>query len=152
MYNILFVCHGNICRSTAAHYIALNRIENEKLTDTFSVDSCGVSDEEEGNPIYPPMQRVLQANGVKIYDHKAKQITKGLYDWADIVLVMDYYNLSAIKRYFGSSNKVHLLYEFIDGSSLDIDDPWYTRDFQKAFNQIKIGVNNLLDQLIINNK
>ena len=129
---ILFVCHGNICRSVMAEYIM------KSLVDGFIIESRATSTEEIGNDIYPNIKYVLDNHNIKYDRHYAKQITKNDYNEFDYIIVMDDYNLYNLKRIIGNidTNKVYKLNNFI-GSSKDVDDPWYTRKFEDCYEEIK---------------
>lgn len=142
MNKILFVCHGNICRSPMAEFI-MKAITN--YDDNFLIDSKATSYEEIGNPIYPPVQSVLKKHQILFTNHKASRVTKSDYDFYDYIIVMDNNNLYNIKRIVGedTKNKIFKLLSFI-GSDDDISDPWYTGEFEQCFKEIEIGCKGLL--------
>ena len=146
---VLFVCHGNICRSVSAQYILDQMIEAEHLKYALSCDSAATSREEIGNPVYPPMRKALEAHNVPIGDHRARQLVRSEYDEYDLIIGMDRENMYYIDRILGSDpeGKVHTLMEYTDSPNELIDDPWYTRDFETAYRQIKKGCRALLDHL-----
>lgn len=133
MYKVMFVCHGNICRSCMAEYVFKSMVDDEKI----SVTSRATSFEEIGNDIYPPIKEVLKRHNIKYGKHSASRITKDDYLENDLIIVMDDYNITNLSRIIGSDNlgKVHKSKEFI-GSKDDIMDPWYTRDFEGCFLEI----------------
>ena len=135
MKRILFICHGNICRSPMAKYIF------KSLTSDFEIESRATSTEEIGNDIYPPIKKVLDNHNIPYERHYAKQITKEEFDYYDYIYVFDYNNLRNINRMFGESSKVELL------GDDEIDDPWYTRDFEKCFNETYDACIKILDKL-----
>ena len=135
MKKIMFVCHGNICRSPMAKYIF------KSLTNDYYVESRATSTEEIGNDIYPPIKKVLDNHNISYDRHYAKQLTKDEFEEYDYILVFDYNNLRNIKRMFGESEKVELLNDY------EIDDPWYTRDFERAYKETYEGCIKLLDKL-----
>ena len=149
MIRILFVCHGNICRSVGAQYIFDNMIEEEDLENALSCESAATSREEIGNPIYPPMRRTLIGHHIPIGEHTARQMTRADYDRFDLIIGMDGENMYYIDRIIGSDpeGKVHTLMEYTDRPDELIDDPWYTRDFETAYRQITKGCRALLDHL-----
>lgn len=149
MVKILFVCHGNICRSVGAQYIFNSMIEEEHLGNVLMCDSAATSREEIGNPIYPPMRRALEGHGIPIGDHRAIQLRRSDYDDYDILIGMDSENMYYMKHILGedTDGKVHTLMEYTDSPNTLIDDPWYTRDFEEAYRLIKKGCRALLEYL-----
>ena len=150
MIKILFICHGNICRSVSAQYIFNQMIEEGHLWDKLFCDSAATSTEEIGNPIYPPMRRALADHHVPIGDHRARQMRRSDYDEYDLIIGMDSENMYYIKRILGADpeGKVHTLMEYTDSPDELIDDPWYTRDFEEAYRLIRKGCRSLLEYLI----
>lgn len=148
MYKIMFVCHGNICRSPMAEFIMKNMVKNEGLSESFFIASSATSTEEIGNPVYPPAQRELARHGLSPTGKYAVQLKKSDYDKYDIFAVMDENNLRNIRRIFPSDpqGKVHKLLSFA-GSGRDVADPWYSGDFETAYNDIFSGCKALLDKL-----
>ena len=140
---IIFVCHGNICRSVAAEYVA-------KQLDTshqFEIVSRATSYEEIGNDIYPPMKQELYSQGIPFGIHHAKRITKEDYDSADYIFYMDDENRYYLNRIVNdASNKIRPIYLFTPEIS-EIEDPWYTRNFHKVLEQIKRCVKDILDNI-----
>ena len=138
---VLFVCHGNICRSPMAQAI-FEKLACEVGLDVF-VDSAATSTEELGNGVYPPAQRILQRHGITGFTHRARQLTKDDYLNFDVIKVMDHYNLSNVLRIIGhdSLGKVSLLL------GREISDPWYTGDFEQAYADILEGCQLLIKVL-----
>lgn len=133
MRKILFVCHGNICRSVMAEYIL-----KSKNTDIYC-ESAATSLEEIGNDIYPPAKATLDAHGIKYSRHFARQVTKKDYETFDEIYVMDSNNMRNILRLLDDpQNKIKKLCD------KDIEDPWYTDRYELVFNEISEGINNLL--------
>lgn len=149
MIKVLFICHGNICRSVSAQYIFDQMTEEAHLENEFCCDSAATSTEEIGNPIYPPMRQALAGHNVPIGDHTARQLKRSDYEKYDLVIGMDGENMYYIKRIFGADpdNKVHTLMEYTDSPGELIDDPWYTRDFEEAYRQIRKGCQALMEYL-----
>ena len=145
MIKILFVCHGNICRSAMAKYIFEDMLEKRGLSSLFTVDSAATSREEIGNPVYPPARKKLAEHGIDCAGHSARQVTKADYDENDYLIVMEDYNIRNLKRIISEDpeRKVHKLLEY-DGSGKDIDDPWYTGDFETTYREIETGLNGFL--------
>lgn len=147
MKRILFVCHGNICRSPMAEYIMKNYIRKYHLEGEIYCESMATSSEELGNDIYPPVKDILRKYKIPFDNHKARKIYPNIINEWDLILGMDSYNISNIKRILGESNKIHKLSEF-SGSNIDIDDPWYTRDFENCYQEINIHINNLIKKIL----
>ena len=137
MNRILFVCHGNICRSAMAEYIFRNMVED---ADEYYVESAAVSREEIGNDIYPPAKAVLTQHGVPFGRHHARQVTRDDYDRFDHIYIMDESNYRRIMGILGADpeGKVELLLE------RGIADPWYTGEFETTYNDIVEGCRNIL--------
>lgn len=150
MIKILFICHGNICRSVSAEYIFNMLLEKQDLTEDFMVDSAATSTEEIGNPIYPPMEKALRHHNVPIGNHRAKQVRRVDYERFDHIIAMDEENMYYLNRILGkdTEGKVHYLMEFTDTPDAKIEDPWYTRNFEKAYKDILLGCNGLLSYLL----
>ena len=133
MRKVLFVCHGNICRSVMAEYILKSK------TKDIYCESRATSNEEIGNDIYPQAKRCLDRYGVKYNKHSATRITKNDYDNFDEIYVMDSYNMSNILRIIDDKDhKIKML------GSFDIEDPWYTTNFDKVFDEINKGIDSLI--------
>lgn len=139
--NIIFVCHGNICRSPVGE-ILFKRLDLEKK---FNVISRATSLEEIGNDIYPPMKRVLLSHGVSFSRHYATRISKDEFESADYIFYMDLNNLYYLERLFGKSNKYHLISEYLD--NMEIEDPWYTDRFEYVYNRIEKCVESIYKKL-----
>ena len=148
MIKILFVCHGNICRSPMAEFIMKAAVRAAGLEARFQVDSAAVSREEIGNPIYPPAQRQLRAHGVPFDDHRARQMTRADYGAYDLLVGMDGSNLADMWRICGGDpdGKLRLLMEYTR-TPRDVADPWYSGDFDAAWRDIESGCRALLDAL-----
>ena len=144
---ILFVCHGNICRSPMAEYVMKDIVKKEGLENEFEITSGAVSDEEWFNPIYPPAQRKLREKGVPFGHHSAHKISKTEFDAQDIVIVMDRSNLRWLTRIVGDlQDKVHMMMEYA-GQSRDVAYPWYTGDFEQTYQDVLAGCKGLLEQI-----
>ena len=148
MIKVLFICHGNICRSPMGMYILRKMVNEEGLSDHFQIDSAATSTEELGNPVYPPAYRKLAEMGIDAKGHRAHQMKRREYDEYDYIIAMDKWNLRNLDYIIGrdTENKVSLCLDFTDEPG-EIDDPWYTRDFDTAYDQIYRGCRGFLDHL-----
>lgn len=143
---VLFVCHGNICRSPMAEFILKALVKARGLEDRFHIESAAVSTEEIGNPIYPPAKRCLQQHGVWFSPEKrARQVTKADYDRFDRIICMDASNLRLIRRIIPSDpeGKIHLMMSYT-GMGRDVADPWYTGDFEETFQDLLVACEAML--------
>ena len=149
MIKIMFVCHGNICRSPMAEFVMKKIVKDNNMEDMFYIESSATSAEEIGNPVYPPARKILAEHGITCNGKFARQMTFADYQNFDCIIAMDYNNLRNIDRIIGSDtdNKVHLLM-FYTGRERSVSDPWYTRDFQTAYNDISEGCNALFSYII----
>lgn len=149
MYKILFICHGNICRSPMAEFI-MKKLAKEGMHDIY-VESAATSLEEIDNPIYPPVAKMLKEKCIDGFDKKrARRVTKDDYDKFDLLLAMDEENINGLKRIIPDDpeNKIHKILEYV-GAGDDIEDPWYTRDFEKVYNLLNISCTMLLNKIVI---
>ena len=148
MVKILFICHGNICRSPMAEFIMKDLVQKAGLSAQVQVDSAATSREELGSPIYPPAQRQLRAHGVAFGDRRARQMTRQDYADYDLLVGMDAQNLRSMQRICGGDpdGKLRLLLGYT-GQARDVADPWYTDDFDAAWRDIAVGCRALLDAL-----
>ena len=142
MVKILFVCHGNICRSPMAEFIMKDLVAKAGRGSDFEIASAAVSREELGNPIYPPARRELQKHGISCQGHAAHQITDAELAYYDRIYYMDASNARYLRRLFGdSAAKCSPLL------SRDVADPWYTGDFTATWNDIVAGCRRILEEL-----
>lgn len=148
MYRIMFVCHGNICRSPMAEFIMKDLVKKECPDADIFIASSATSTEEIGNPVYPPARAELSRRRVPCGDRQAVQVKKSDYGKYDLFLVMDGSNVRNIMRIFGSAphGKVRRLSEFSGGNG-DISDPWYSGRFDVAFDDIYNGCMGLLEHI-----
>ena len=154
MINVLFVCHGNICRSVTAEFVMRRMAEDAGIGHLLEVDSAATSREEIGNPIYPMALRTLEAHGIHNARHAARQVTSRDYNYYDMLVLMDEENLYGIRRIIphDPEGKISLLLDHTDPQDSahhgrDVADPWYTRNFDTAWEDITIGCRALLKEL-----
>ncbi len=142
MKKVLFLCHGNICRSPMAEYIF------KSICDDVYCESKAVSREEIGNDIYPPAKRILKQKGIPFGIHHARQVTKADYDEFDYIVIMEGYNMPRLLNIIGSDSngKVKRLLDYTESPG-DIEDPWYSGNFESVFEQIKYGCKCLYEQI-----
>ncbi len=147
MKRILFICHGNICRSPMAEMVLKHLVRQRSLTG-YAIDSAAVSREEIGNGVYPPARRELVLRGVRCEEHRARQITPADYDAWDLLIGMDMSNITRMLRIFGGDpeGKVHRLMDFT-GQMADVSDPWYTDRFDVCYRDVLRGCEALLAHL-----
>ena len=143
MIKILFVCHGNICRSPMAEFVMKDLVKKAGISDRVHIASAAVSREEIGNPVYPPARRELQRHGIECHGHAAHQITRRELEEYDKVYYMDASNARYLKRLFGSdAEKCQPLLDH------DVADPWYTGDFTATWNDVLSGCQAILEEIL----
>ena len=143
---VLFVCYGNICRSPMAEFIFKDMVEKKGLSDRFYIESAATSREEIGNPVYYAAKEKLNEAGIDCSGKVARQIVKEDYDRFDYIIGMELSNIRAMMKVFGEDKdgKIHRLRDFTSDPG-DIEDPWYTRNFDKVYEQICKGCIAFLD-------
>lgn len=150
MKRILFVCHGNICRSPMAEFIMKDLVAKRGVADRFYIESCATSREEIGNSVYPPAKTKLAEHNISCAGKTARQITKKDYEEFDYIIAMDRNNLRNLVPFVGEDpeNKVSLMMSYA-GKNKDVADPWYTGDFEATWQDISLACNALLEQLLV---
>ncbi len=149
MTKILFVCHGNICRSPAAELLLREMAKQAGLLSSFEISSAATSSEEIGNPIYPPMRVLLENRGLDCSRHRARRVRRSDYDANDLIIGMDAENRWDLSRLFHGDpdGKLHNLNEYAGLGNLDIADPWYTRDFSGCLEEMERACYGLFEEL-----
>ena len=148
MTKILFLCHGNICRSPMAEFVMKDLVTKAGLEAAFQIASAATSAEELGNPVYPPARRILAQHGISCAGKTARQLTRADYHRYDLLIGMDGANLRNMQRLFGGDpdGKISLLLDHA-GVRRDVADPWYTGDFQATWDDVTTGCTALLEEL-----
>ena len=148
MTKILFICHGNICRSPMAEFVMKDLVEKAGLAARFCIASAATSRDEIGNPVYPPARRKLAEHGIACGGHAARQLTQQDYDGYDLLIGMDSANLRDMRRICGGdpADKLRLLLDYT-GRPADVADPWYTGDFDATWRDVLAGCQGLLAAL-----
>ena len=149
MTSILFICHGNICRSPMAEFIMKDLVGKAGLESQFHIESAATSTEEIGNPVYPPARRKLAEHGVGCAGKRARQLKNEDYDQYDLLIGMDRANLRNMHRICGGDfdGKMYLLMEYAGCPDSEVADPWYTGDFEATWQDVLDGCKGLLERL-----
>ena len=142
MIKVLFICHGNICRSPMAEYVLKDMAAKAGVSSRFHIESAAVSREELGNPVYPPARRELSRHGISCGGHHARQITQADVDRFDRIFYMDASNARYLQRMFPGETK------FQPFLSRDVADPWYSGDFTQTWLDICEGCSRIMEELI----
>lgn len=148
MIRILFVCHGNICRSPMAEFVLKDMVKKAGLSSGFHIESAAVSAEELGNPVYPPARRELAAHGISCQGKTARLMTRADYDHFDLLVCMDSANLRRMERICGGDPQGKMS-RLLDHTAYpgDVADPWYTGDFSRTWQDVEAGCRALLEKL-----
>ncbi len=153
MVKVLFICHGNICRSTMAESVMTHLVKEKGLTDMFEINSAATSREEIGNTPHYGTVGKLREVGIPLVPHRAVQMTKEDYEYYDYLIGMDSANIRNMTRIAGSDKegKIYKLLQFA-GSDKDVADPWYTGDFDATYRDVMTGCRALLDDILNEDK
>ncbi|MCI8659470.1 MAG: low molecular weight phosphotyrosine protein phosphatase [Lachnospiraceae bacterium] len=148
MVKILFVCHGNICRSPMAEFVLKDMVQKAGISDQFEIASAATSTEEIGNPVHRGTREKLKEVGISVAGKTAVQLKKSDYAKYDYLIGMDTWNIRNMQRMLGGDpdGKLYKLLTFA-GSSQDVADPWYTGDFEATYRDVMAGCNGLLRHL-----
>lgn len=148
MIKILFVCHGNICRSPMAEFVMKDMVRKAGLENQFHIASAATSGEELGNPVYPPARRKLAEHGIDCSGKTARRLRKSDYTQYDLLIGMDQANLRNMHRMCGGDpeGKLYLLLDFTNRPG-NVADPWYTGDFETTWRDVEQGCQGLLQEL-----
>lgn len=149
MKKILFICHGNICRSPMAEFVMKDLVQKAGMVGEVKIASAATSREEIGNPVYPPVRRLLAQHGIDCSGKRARQLCREDYDAYDLLIGMDQQNLRNMLRLCGGdpAGKMHLLLDFTQRPG-SVADPWYTGDFQTTWQDVTEGCQALLERLV----
>ena len=150
MIKVLFICHGNICRSPMAEFVMKDMVRDAGLEEEIQIASAATSTEEIGNPVYPPVRRLLQQHGIDCAGHAARQLRRDDYNSWDFLVGMDHANIRNMNRICGGDpeGKIHLLLEYAGRPEEEVADPWYTRDFEATWRDVQAGCTGLLKQIL----
>lgn len=151
MIRIMFVCHGNICRSPMAEFVLKDMVKNQGMDDRFIIASAATSTEEIGNPVHIGTKKKLAEHGISVDGKYAVQLKKSDYENYDYIIAMDSFNIKNIIRIIvqDTDKKVSRLLDFSDNPR-DIADPWYTGNFDATYNDVKEGCNAFLKYIMKN--
>ena len=153
MTSILFICHGNICRSPMAEFVMKDLVKKSGLEAQFHIESAATSTEEIGNPVYPPARKKLAEHGISCEGKTARQLIRADYDRFDLLIGMDRANLRNMHRICGGDydGKLHLLMDYTDRPG-DVADPWYTGNFETTWRDVLAGCRGFFSQLLVSAK
>lgn len=151
MIKVLFICHGNICRSTLAQSFFTHLVNTHGLADQFVIDSCSTSREEIGNPPHRGTVNKLREMGIPVVPHQARQITWSDYTNFDYIIGMDSANIRNLHRMLKGDpdKKISKLLDYTSRKGEDIADPWYTGNFDATYRDVKEGCEALLDECLL---
>lgn len=150
MTRILFVCHGNICRSPMTEFVMKDLVQKAGLADQFYIESAATSTEEIGNEVYPPAKRKLAEHGIGCKGKKARQMRDNDYSRFDLLIGMDEWNIRNMTRICGGDpeGKIHKLLDYTKRKG-DVADPWYTGNFEATWQDVTEGCQCLLNAIVV---
>ena len=149
MIKVLFVCHGNICRSPMAEYVMKDMVKQLDIADHYEIASAATSTEELGNPVYPPAKAKLAEHGIRCKGHHARQMTKADYEYYDYIIFMDKWNMLNARRFIGldRKHKASMLLDHCGRQGDEVADPWYTGDFDATWDDVTAGCEGLIEEI-----
>ncbi len=149
MIKILFICHGNICRSPMCEFVMKDLAAKAGRADQFEIASAATSTEELGNPVHPGTRRELAKHGISCEGKRARQVTRADYDYYDMLICADSNNIRNLRRITGGDpdGKISLVLDHTSRPGRDVDDPWYSGDFETTWNDVSAGCAGLLREL-----
>ena len=149
MIKILFICHGNICRSPMCEFVMKDLVNKAGRADQFEIASAATSTEELGNPVHPGTRRELAKHGISCEGKRARQVTRADYDYYDMLICADSNNIRNLRRITGGDpdGKISLVLDHTSRPGRDVDDPWYSGDFETTWNDVSEGCAGLLKEL-----
>ncbi len=149
MIKILFICHGNICRSPMCEFVMKDLVNKAGRADQFEIASAATSTEELGNPVHPGTRRELAKHGISCEGKRARQVTRADYDRYDMLICADRNNIRNLRRITGGDpdGKISLVLDHTSRPGRDVDDPWYSGDFESTWNDVSDGCAGLLREL-----
>jgi len=148
MIKVIFICHGNICRSPMAEFVLKDMVKKMGIDEQFEIASAATSTEEIGNPVYPPARRKMSEHGIDCSGKTARQMKKSDYEYYDLLIGMDSANFRNMNRICGGDpeGKIKMMLDYTDRPG-DVADPWYTGDFEATWKDVNEGCRGLLDSL-----
>lgn len=149
MIRILFICHGNICRSPMCEFVMKDLVSKAGRADEFEIASAATSTEELGNPVHPGTRRELERHGISCAGKRARQVTRADYERYDMLICADSSNIRNLRRITGGDRdgKISLILDHSSRPGRDVADPWYSGDFEATWRDVSEGCAGLLSEL-----